>query len=173
MHWSQYAYQFSHELCHVMCDFEGLSADNPNRWFHEALCELASVFTLRRMAAQWSASPPYPTWATYATALAGYAAELLNRTDHQVPSGLTLADWFASSEIMLRADPYQRGANATAAYSLLPVFEDEPQGWNAVRHLPDSRGPLVDYIADWHRAVSELDRAFVLRVLNSFLSHGQ
>ena len=47
--WSQLAYQFSHEFCHVLSNYERLR-DNPNNWFHEALCELASVFTLRRMA---------------------------------------------------------------------------------------------------------------------------
>jgi hypothetical protein len=46
--WSQFAYQFAHEFCHSLSNYE-LLRDNPNRWFHEALCELASVFTLRRM----------------------------------------------------------------------------------------------------------------------------
>lgn len=56
-HWAQFAYQFSHEFCHALSDYERLR-DNPNNWFHEALCELASVFTLRRMAERWPTCPP-------------------------------------------------------------------------------------------------------------------
>ena len=51
-YWCQFAYQFSHELCHVLSDYERLG-EGPNGWFHEAICELASVFTLRRMAERW------------------------------------------------------------------------------------------------------------------------
>ena len=170
--WSQYAYQFSHELCHVVSDYENLSEDNPNRWFHEAVCELASVFCLRRMAERWPVDPPYPNWAPYATSLADYAEDLLRRQERQLPPETTLPDWLASREEALRSDPYQRNMNATVAYSLLPVFEDSPEGWNSIRHLPNSRGSLVDYIGDWHSAVLDVDRAFVLRVLDRFLSHG-
>ena len=34
--WSQFAYQFSHEFCHVLSNYENLKA-NPNNWFHEAI----------------------------------------------------------------------------------------------------------------------------------------
>ena len=55
--WSKFAYQFSHEFCHLLSGHDRLR-DNPNQWFHESLCELASVFTLRQMAKQWLISPP-------------------------------------------------------------------------------------------------------------------
>ena len=57
--WAKFGYQFSHEFCHVLSNYENLKA-NPNNWFHEAICELASVFTLRRMAERWPTHPPYP-----------------------------------------------------------------------------------------------------------------
>ena len=171
--WSQYAYQFSHELCHVVSNFESLAEDNPNRWFHEAVCELASIFVLRRMADRWLVEPPYPNWASYATSLASYTDELLHREERQLPPGTTLPEWLASREDVLRANPYERNMNATAAYSLLSIFERSPEGWNSVRHLPDSLGPLVDYIRDWHAAVPDIDQPFVLEVLDLFVSHGQ
>ena len=132
-----------------MCNFESLSEDNPNGWFHEALCELAAVFTLRRMAERWPVNPPYRNWATYAASLAEYVDELLHQRDRQLPLGMTLPDWLVSWEATLRTNRYQRSANATAAYLLLPILEDEPEGWNTVAHLPNSRGLLVDYIVDW------------------------
>ena len=63
--WDKYAYQFAHEFCHVLSNYE-LLQKNPNNWFHEAICELASVFTLRCMAERWPSYPPYPNWASYA-----------------------------------------------------------------------------------------------------------
>ena len=98
--WSKFAYQFSHEFCHVLSDYERLG-DDLNNWFHEALCELASVFTLRRMAERWPTRPPYPNWADYASALTDYAEDLLKDENHQLPGGWTLAQWLGSVDIWL------------------------------------------------------------------------
>ena len=46
--WSQYAYQFAHEFCHIVIDpYRG--EGGTTQWLEEAACELASVFALRRM----------------------------------------------------------------------------------------------------------------------------
>ncbi len=73
-YWSQYAYQFSHEFCHILSGYEHLK-ENPNQWFHETVCELASVFSLRRMAERWPIHPPYPKWADYSDSLMCYINE--------------------------------------------------------------------------------------------------
>ena len=135
--WSQFAYQFSHELCHVLSDYERLR-DGRNNWFHEALCELASIFTIRRMAEAWPKSPPYCNWAKYSQSLTSYAEGLLAQDERKLPSGMTLSTWLLSEEASLREDCLQRDKNAVIAYSLLPIFESEPTVWNAVRKLPDS-----------------------------------
>ena len=70
--WSQFSFQFAHEFCHILSDYE-LLRDNPNQWFHEAICEVASVFTLRRMAETWTSYPPFRKWSGYADSLAEYA----------------------------------------------------------------------------------------------------
>ena len=171
-HWCQYAYQFSHELCHVISDYERLWEETPNGWFHEAICELASVFTLRRMAERWVTNAPFGNWSDYADALARYTDDLLAHDKRQLPAGMTLGEWLALHENRLRSDRYQRDANATAAYALLPAFESAPGGWNAVRLLPNSTETLTDYIRHWHSAVPDADQPFVLRILKAFLSHG-
>ncbi|GAG03367.1 unnamed protein product, partial [marine sediment metagenome] len=66
-HWAQFTYQFSHELCHVLTNYEK-KASPKNRWFEESLCEMASMFVLRRMAVTWQTSPPYPNWKSFAPA---------------------------------------------------------------------------------------------------------
>ena len=166
-HWCQFAYQFAHELCHALSDYERLR-DNPNNWFHEALCELASVFTLRRMAERWPAYPPYSNWADYAESLTSYVQERLSLREHQLPVGMTLSTWLLSEEDGLREDRYLRDKNAVVAYSLLPIFESDPAGWNAVRRLPDSSAMFRDYLRDWYLQVECIDKPFVNRIIQLF-----
>ena len=163
--WNQYAYQFAHEFCHVLSGYEDLK-DNPNNWFHETICELASVFTLRRMAERWPTHPPYPNWADYSKYLLKYATDRQKREKVQLPMGTTLPDWLSSHESGLRKDQYQRDKNDLVAYALLPVFEELPAGWNAIRKFPISSGELKFYLSDWASAADPDDVPFVVRLAN-------
>ncbi len=161
--WNQFAYQFSHEFCHVLSGWE-LLENNPNNWFHETICEVASLFTLRRMAERWPTKPPLSHWASYAKYLESYALKQLSRQEVQLPEGITLQTWLSSHEDELRKDSCQRDKNDLVAYKLLPIFEDDPKGWNAIRKFPDSSGKLSDYLRDWHSAVDSIDKPFVKRL---------
>ena len=165
--WSQFAYQFSHEFCHVLSDYERLR-DSPNNWFHETICELASVFTLRRMAERWLTQPPYPNWSGYSESLASYVQERLSSKEHQLPTGTTLSTWLSFEEEGLRKDCRMREKNSVVAYSLLAIFESDPGGWNAIRNLPDSPSMFKDYIAEWHARVEPADKPFVKRISDAF-----
>ena len=167
--WAQYAYQFAHEFCHVLSGYEVLEG-NPNNWFHETICELASVFTIRRMAERWPTHPPYPHWADYSKHLMEYAAEWKKREEVQLPIGTTLPDWLLSHEPGLRKDPHQRDKNALVAYALLPIFEEFPTGWNAIRKFPSSSGELKYYLSDWASGADLDDVPFVVR-LADMLGH--
>ena len=166
-YWCQFAYQFSHEFCHVLSNYDRLEG-TPNNWFHESICELAAVFTLRRMAENWPANPPYPHWAGYAEALEDYSQELLSRPEVKLPEGVTLQEWLSSHEGMLRKNEYHREENAIVAYALLPIFENTPTGWNAIRSLPNSSGCLEEYFVDWHSSAEPADRDFIARLSNAF-----
>ncbi len=165
--WDQFAFQFSHEFCHVLSGYERLR-NNPNNWFHEVICELASVFTLRRMAERWPIQPPYPNWRNYSESLADYAEARLSREEVHLPVGTTLREWLSEREEMLRRDPYQRELNEMAAYSLLSLFESHPTGWNAMLNLPGSLTSLADYLHEWRDGVEHEDRAFMNLLVNMF-----
>ena len=165
--WAQFAYQFAHEFCHALSNY-ALLRSNPNKWFHEALCELASVFTLRRMAETWPTLPPYPNWADYADSLASYADDLLADEERHLPVGITLATWLSTHEAELRNNAYLRPKNAVVAYTLLPIFEEEPEGWNTIRKLPVSSGSLTEYLEDWHQRVDAADERFIKRLRGIF-----
>ncbi len=81
---------------------------------------------------------------------------------------MTLSAWLLSEEESLRKDPYQRNKNAVVAYSLLPIFESELAGWDAIRRLPDSSGTFKNYLLDWHSQVALTDKPFVKRIIQLF-----
>ncbi len=164
--WSQFAYQFSHELCHVLSDYERLW-DSRNNWFHEALCELASIFTIRRMAETWPARPPYDNWADYAQSLSDYAKGYLAREERRLPAGMTLSEWLLWEEGGLRENCLQRDKNAVVAYSLLPIFESEPAVWNAINRLPHSSSMFREYMLEWHEWVEPAEKPLVKRILDA------
>ncbi len=167
--WSKFAYQFAHEFCHVLSGHDRLR-DNPNNWFHEAICELASVFVLRRMGEQWQHRPPYPNWASYSASLVGYAQSLTNRLAGNSPAG-SFSYWLSANENLLRSNAYLRESNGVVAMRLLPMFEQEPSGWNAVRCLPATTEHIRQYIESWRNSVDEQDCGFVERIAHAMASH--
>lgn len=166
--WSQYAYQFSHELCHVLCRFD--RDDDGNRWFEESLCETASLFVLRRMARDWRQSPPYPNWTTYAEALDAYAARLLDES--RLPEGMTLATWYARHREELPARPTDRKNAGIVAASILRLFEEKPGRWAAVHWFnapnPSAPQPFEDHLSDWRRLVPPDHAETIDRIAEAF-----
>ena len=161
--WSKFAYQFAHEFCHVISGYEDLK-DNPNNWFHESICELASIFTLLHMGDSWRTRPPYANWAEYADRLKDYANDVIERAGANAPSESEFPNWLSSHEDELRNDRELRDKNAVVACRLLPLFEECPHSWCAVTRLPNTRSRIAAYLTAWWSAVDSADRPFVERV---------
>ena len=161
--WAQYSYQFAHEFCHLLSDYERL-ADSANAWFHESLCELTSVFALRSMAATWETSSPYRNWAAYAGSLRDYADDHLSTVQDALPGDAEVGPWLRGYEPEARKDPYNRKANLIVALRMLPVFERHPEGWNALGRLPASNALIDEYLRQWKEDVHPCDRGFVEQI---------
>jgi hypothetical protein len=175
--WSQFAYQFAHELCHVIANFDrrmstGGAPLTQHQWFEETLCEAAAVFTLRRMAVAWSATPPFAHWRDYAPWLREYADLMLAAEHRRGAREAAVAGWFAAHSEKLARDPYARELNELCATALMPLFEAAPGEWNAVRYLNRDGAPAAatfdDYLARWHAAAPERHRPFVERLASAF-----
>ena len=151
-YWSQYVYQFSHELCHVMTNFDRHKRHN-HRWFEESLCELASLFVLHRLAELWKEKPPdtvpdatrfAPNHQTYAERIAARYPRL-NR-DH-------LPDWFAGILPELQTNPYDREICGTIAVALRAAFRADPTLWQDCGHLnhwdPNANATFAKYLGSW------------------------
>ena len=175
--WAKFAYQFAHELCHVLSNPERLQG-NPNNWFVEALCELSSVFTLRQMAERWRTQPPYPNWASYAASLASYTVRMPVASGHCNLLSVAVNSLLSSQEDNLREASLQkefgdfnesdRDKIAVFSHALLPIFENQPTVWNSVSKLPETKGQLNEYLSDWYIQVEPVDKPFVERILGVF-----
>ena len=145
---SQYAYQFSHELCHILCNYK--ESGKQNKWFEEALCEMASIYSLRRMAEDWKTRPPYPHWKGYSESLNAYAQDLIDKTS--VPEDL--AAWYQANKEHLSRNSGDRPKNRIVGVRLLPLFEKNPGLWQAVASLNKgarrNQQDFPAYLRAWH-----------------------
>jgi hypothetical protein len=170
--WHLYAYEFAHELCHIMSNFEqNAEADSGrhNQWFEETLCETASLFTLKSLAATWEAAPPAPELSEHAPKLRRFIEMLVNESHRQLPLDTPLAAWLMANEDRLRDDPYQREKNEAVATLLLPLFERNPENWDALCYLnldpTDARNSLQQYLRNWYHNAPAEHRSFIAGVL--------
>ena len=159
--WFQYAYQFSHELCHIFSNFDHKELKNDeavtsNQWFEESLCETASLFTLKRLAQTWADAPPARKWVGYAPTFAAYADYLLTAEHRHLPASQSLDQWYRENQAPLQESPYQREKNELAATALLPLFEKAPGNWRAIIYLNHEKANATqtfdDYLAAWYAA---------------------
>jgi hypothetical protein len=175
--WSQFAYQFAHELCHLLANFDQRMSDagaplTRHQWFEETLCEAAALFTLRRMAVTWESSPPFAHWRSYAPWLREFADLTLAAEPTRGAHAAALASWFAANRQTLAHDPYARELNDVCAAALLPLFEAEPEQWNAVRYLnregSAAAATFPDYLQRWHRSAPERHRRLIEELAAAF-----
>ncbi len=142
----QIMYQFSHEFCHVISDYNRIrSTDSKNEWFHEALCELASIFVLH---------------STEEPALKKYIDDYLEESRDTLAGIEDFGTWISSKEEGLRtraAGRHDRKTNAVVAYRLHPLFKQYPALWNTLWHLPKSDSTLAVYIEEWKQAIDDQD----------------
>lgn len=166
--WAQYAYQFGHELCHILSNYDARAHDAVRRttqWFEEALCEAAGLYVLRSMAVRWRTDAPYPGWEAYAPSLASYAERLVTEPHRRLPPGESAASWLELRLATLAADPYRRDDNEVVANLLLPLFERDSARWVVLRYLnlapAASADGLAGYFREWRKDAPDEHRAFI------------
>jgi hypothetical protein len=176
--WAQYSFQFAHEFCHALANYANSSQQtipdrsNTNLWFEESLCETASLFCLRAMSRTWQVSPPYPAFRAYAPWLSDYAQQRLALPEHRLPAGTSFAYWFHRHEPALRKDAGHRDWNTIIAAQLLPIFETEPAGWEAVTFLnrgsSNGQESLSEHFTRWRANCPNRLRPFVSKLAAVF-----
>ena len=151
-YWSQYVYQFSHELCHVMTNFDAHQG-HKHRWFDESLCQLASLFALHRLADVWAEEPPdgVPDAAGFAPNHRTYARAIADRYPRIGRAGFR--DWLSAHLAALEENPCERELTGAVAVLLLDPFRADPTLWRGCAHLdlwnPADDPTFGDYLASW------------------------
>ncbi len=169
--WSQYSYQFAHELCHVLCGFD--EDYKGNMWFEETLCETASLFTMRAMAKSWKTDPPFKHWSGYRDSLRSYADDVIRKRTkvHEIYEK-GLADFYKTNKARLTEEPCDRSLNGAMSLVFLKLFEEEPSRWGAVRWLnskPSKKGETFQqYLNKWRNAAPEKHKPFITKVANMY-----
>ena len=159
-YWCQYVYQFSHELCHVMTNFDRCK-EHKHNWFEESLCELASLFVLHRLAAVWKSSPPDEIIdsVTYAPNFKSYAEDTAAKYP-RVCSGDS-QKWLSKNIDFLEANSCERKLNGTLAVLLLDRFLRDPSLWRDCGWLNhwDSgvNATFREYLDSWAAQLHEND----------------
>lgn len=162
-YWSNYAYQFAHELCHFQ-----IPSNVPRqlRWFEESLCELASYYFLPRISALWKTDPPYPNWITYAEAFTTYVQNDMKKTE---PFNLNLFENRSVSEHLIRNE-YDRSKNAYVALKLLPIFDSSPDLWSTIHLLssiPEGLS-IADSLHYWYELTPANHKNSIQKILHVF-----
>ena len=102
--WSQLAYQFGHELGHVMCNsMWKVQSPPPSRWLEESLVEAFSIRGLARLADAREHDPPFNGDAEYGRSLRNYHRHLIEKYQNAAGPGpiQDIAGWLRANRALL------------------------------------------------------------------------
>lgn len=137
--WSQYTYQFSHELCHHVIDSNFSMTNDKFGWLEESLCELASIFCLDKMSQTWQINPPFLNWKDYSTSFAKYVTDIIKEPENIITNSFN--NWFKEKLDTLYKDRYNREINRIIALQLFPLFKNNPDSWRIIQYLKFIKEP--------------------------------
>ena len=162
--WCQLAYQFGHELGHVLCNSWRQDWKlNPSNWLEEALVEAFSIRGLGRLADSWGSDPPFPGDQAYGNAVRSYRDDLVTKYRAYAAeqnADRDLAAWFQARRGALEAGGGIVGPAREAVSAMLDELNADPRGieaLGAVNRWPDRSGALLEeYLTLWLRSCTAL-----------------
>ena len=171
--WTQLAYQFGHELGHVVANSWQAKATpgGPCQWLEEALVEAFSLRGLGRLASAWRATPPFAGDQAYGQAIADYRDNVLeeDRRLGAAQGGLgDLAAWFKRNRTAAEAGGGLNLCARALVPTLVAAYEQAPawlEGLGALNRWPGrARLPISYYLGLWEASCAEIGASAVLPV---------
>ena len=168
-----FIFDFAHEFCHILHNFDVTTIDNPNLWFQEGITTMASMWALRSMAVTWQEDSPFGTFVAQDGGVASFSDNFNHYADAYLKSfpeyqyDGTGEEWLSEHEMSLREEYIEKGTftqyhiAAQLTFKFLPIFEENPEAWNAVRKMPATKGKMSQYMQDWYDAVDAEDKQYV------------
>jgi len=162
--WSQLAYQFGHELGHVMCNSWMWKVETPPPccWLEESLVEAFSMRGIARLAAEREHEPPFNSDAEYGRSLRAYSRHLIEK--YQEPQGSEHAEdiptWLRANRALLDRATGVGVSEGPAILAVLNEMESDQgcvEDLGAVNRWPQRSGvPLKDYLALWQSSCAQI-----------------
>jgi hypothetical protein len=171
--WGEYIYEYSHELFHVLSNFENHRPPLGTRhqWFEEMMCEAVSLYNLKRLSAGWKEVAPRGDWVSYAPELARFTQRAFSESHRRLPANTSLAQWFQQNRDSLLENPYLRNKNEMVAMLFLPLLERNPD-WRAVSflnlHPAKEAKSFHDYLEKWFKDTPAVHQIFIVRTMKLF-----
>jgi hypothetical protein len=158
--WCKLAYQFGHELGHVLCNSWGPGAAPlpPTQWLEEALVEAFSIRGLGLLAASWEADPPFAGDAPFAASIREYRANLIAQYRKEPVPDADIGSWFCSHRKSLPQGVSE--AEGPVILAVLTELERDKgcvEDLGAVNRWPGRSGvPVEEYLTLWQASCAEI-----------------
>ena len=168
--WCKLAYQFGHELGHVLCNSWQRQAipKLPSQWLEEALVEAFSIRGLGLLADSWEQRPPFPHNAAFADAIRKYRQDLIEK--YRKPTGeppvLDMCAWLRRNRDALDHAGGVGEIEGPEIVQIVAELEGDKacvEDLGAVNRWPERSGvPLEDYLRLWQASCAEIRAPGVL-----------
>jgi hypothetical protein len=155
------AYQFGHELGHVLCNsWDRLARPSPPcQWLEESLVEAFTIRGLGLLAASWERDPPFDGDNGFAKSIQRYRNNLIQGYAAQMPNK-SCAAWFRKARASLDLRGGESEAEGPATLGILADLENNNacvEDLGAVNRWPLRSGvPLEDYLDLWEMSCAEI-----------------
>ena len=168
--WSKLAYQFGHELGHVMANSWQPHAKPkpPCQWLEEAMVEAFSIRGLGRLAESWKRDPPFAGDNAFGDAIADYRHNIIQQYSELADKqGLTHgpATWFADHRSDIEVPGLNPFAQA-ACLTILAEYDRVPscmEALGALNRWPERTGVSIEeYFREWQASCAELQASPLL-----------
>lgn len=162
--WSKLAYQFGHELGHVLAnswDFDS-KPGNQCQWLEEVLVEAFSLRGLSTLADSWEQSPIFPNDAPFAHAIRQYRRNTLKKYEELESDQMKdsrVEGWFRRHRPSLESNGGLQPAEAAVPAMLRELEKDTPslEDLGALNRWPErSSVPIGQYLRLWKKSCSEI-----------------
>ena len=168
-HWAQVAYQYSHEICHLVAAYPNLP-NSRDEWFEEVICECASRKILIMLNETEKAKEIFPG------SFGKYFSDLFENSTLKIfdLSKLTIE----TSEILkeVRANHQDRPAFNYLANKIFPIINASDCFWQSVRYLRvfDDNRSLIGNLIYWRDASPEVSRPQINQIIRLIQNpHGE
>ena len=163
--WSKLAYQFGHELGHVLANSWGPDSkpQNPCQWLEEVFVEAFSLRGLAKLADSWEQRPPFANDSPFADFIRKYRRRAIKKYEEITKEQLQshgIADWFKNNRAALEDDGSITGAAKAAVTIILNELEASENSTEDLGALNRWSGrssvSIGDYLQLWQKSCHEI-----------------